>query len=386
MKSKKLWVIAVSAMSITLILSCGGGGGGGGGTASAGGAGGATQYVGTASPGDVFNVLSANGKIVIAMETSNPATGVPTGTNYFLGDITSLPTTGFKKISITSSSDTTIPLASYPLIAYGYEAAGTALVLKPADNPAANAVMTLSRGDCITTGSYTYNFVNLPGTAAWTQGTLGGAVGSQAYGVANVTVGANGSSWTNTGPTSTWDLAGNFITPGNTTTAECALGVTLFPGGTGKMFITASGLFIGDNGSGQGGFVGMKQPASAVNWTDVTASGRKFRGLVFKSGALGTTGNDRTQPVFADGDGMGNLNAGSYSNVETGIVAAGSGGTIALTSQTTNGILQVSMTPAAGPAQPTTMMINTVNGKYVIFGIGWDTGTTAPYHFLLMEQ
>jgi hypothetical protein len=227
--------LSIGALSLVILAGCGGSGGGGTGTGSTGtsGSGGpaTTQYVGTQSPGDVWNMSISN--------TAFTATDTSLSTTYS-GSVL-LGADGVYKLSINQSTDPNLPA---PAVGFAFYVPGVGLVARFGD-ATHTPVVAVVLGTCPTADG-NYNFVAVP-RKGWIAAT------DNAYGTASFTA-------------STSQLAVSpFLINGTAAAAisadiSCSAGVGT--AGSRTMVITPTGSLLIDNGLGLGGAVGMVAPAA----------------------------------------------------------------------------------------------------------------------------
>lgn len=162
--------------------------------------------------------------------------------------------------------------------------------------------------------------------------------------------------------------------------------------------ITPSGVFIGDQGT-DGGVFGMLQPQAKIGSTAILQQGREFRGFVFMThppnGPDGVTPVDKTQAIWSRTKGDNLITAGEYTNFGNGTEDSCPGGdscaTLSLDNEVAPGEFSGTMIDSHAGSHPFTLMINQIDGKYMVFGFsreqaGSDPNDLYPYLFLVMEQ
>jgi len=312
------------------------------------------SYQGTQSPGDAWSWTITPTYVIGTNETTG---------KYYAGSYTAYAS-GFNKMVVSESNDSGVPLDG-TATAYFLEYPNTMLIVKPAgddDNVivcAARAVTAPPAGQ--------YNFVNMP-WAGWTSS-------DDAYGTVEVAVSAGSYTFN----VRTYNLAGTLTH----TTLEA--GFTFSDGRLSKsgnplqVFMTPSGVYLGDSGPGNGGFGG-----AAYQSVDVSEAGSKnYRGVLFVYDPL--TGDGETMAIGAEPHPtLSNALAGfSYDDIETGARSTG-GVTLEFGAQEVNGILTGTMDDG-GPLSNFKIAVAQVSGKYIVLGIALDRYGD-PQNFLVVEQ
>ena len=350
-----MFLLIALAMSI---MSCSDSGSGGGGN----------SYFGTQSPGDVWSwTLNRDASGSGTFSATNSTTGAT-----YNGNVTTL-TSKFLKLGVTASSNS----QAVGSTAYAIELLNTAVLVQPAgsnDSP----VVAAAQGSCLPQGTSHYNWIKFP-NQTWNPAT------DAAYGTADIIV--NGSTYG-------FSILQYLYTSapitafGNSST--CSNGVisspqpnSLFP----TFGVTPSGVMIGDQGT-NGGIVGMAQPSANIGSAAILQSGRQFRGFIFMPHP--PNGQDKTNPVWSETRGDGLIRAGLYTNFANNVEDSCPGGdscaTLSLTAEVAPGEFIGTMTDAHAGAHPFTMMVNQINGKYIVFCYSYNDVPANPYIVLLMEQ
>jgi hypothetical protein len=313
-------------------------------------------YVGTQNPGDVWSwTLTMDGSI-----GSFSATNETLGYDYS-GDVGILPN-DFLRLTVTAATE---PGATLPAVAYAYEVPYMALFVKPeGDDP---VVVCTAQGACPTLDA-TYNWVTL------VNGTFD-ADSDTVYGVTDMT-GSEG------------DLAFDnrfYLLNGSANGTRSGAGFSCSSGRITKsgepmtFAVTPSGLLIGDQGPGAGGFAGMQAPDPAIDLDDLLAFGREFRGVVIKAGGSG----EDSEPVWARVDGLGAM-IGGYDDFEAGI-ESGDSSEIAFLAQNSPGVFSATLTDASG-SRPLIIMVSLIDGHYVLYGAGTGEPPAVAQNFLAIEH
>ncbi len=254
------------------------------------------SYNGTQSPGDVWSW---------SVNSDNTFSAVNSTKNWNLsGTYTSLPS-GFCKATISSSNTTDCTVGSQ---AYFLEIPNTMLLVKPITSTSGSSsdrliVCAAAASSLPPTGQY--NFIQMPyGGAGW-------SVNSPAYGTVEVT---------STSSVSTFDVRSYTINDAvftDGTTVETGFsynnGTFSSSGSSLEVFMTPSGIFIGDNGSDRGGFAGVSN-STGIDIADVKS--KTYRGVLFKYDYSGG-GNTMTIPVGATFEANGWLHGGMYDDIAT---------------------------------------------------------------------
>ena len=306
------------------------------------------SYLGTQSPGDVWTW---------AITTNSVGSGTFSATNAtttysYSGTVSTLPSK-FLKLAITATTDPAI--TTLPAYAYAFEIPNTAVLVKPAGNNARVIIASAQGTSPTTNGSYNWLTIPPPG---WNSDT------SIAYGVTSATL---------TG--STFDFAHNYYLLSGSPASPATGFDNGFSASNGKITkagsdmtigMTPSGVFVGDSGPGNGGFAGMKAPSTNVDLNSVLASGKEYRGVLYKYDASGPD----TLLVWGRRNLSGGLTGGPYTDVEAGTEDTAHQAVFTFSTQTTPGILNGTATmQVSGTTTNCTMLINQINGKYIVFGI-----------------
>ena len=320
------------------------------------------SYLATQSPGDVW-VWTLNASDFTATNQTLNLT--------YSGTRSTLPN-GFLKLVVTASDDPALTAqigTATPPVAYAVEVPGTALIIKPAGT-GSKPIVGVGSGNC-PTGTASYNFVVLP-HATWTKGV------DAAYGRADVTAtGANISA-----TVSKSFLGGASAGAAGTDTGTCAAGKVTFASGA-IVGVTPSGTLVGDNGTGMGGFVGVKAPATGITPAGLLTATREFRGVLFKNNALNTT-----EPVWVRTLAAGtSLQGGSYTDIEGNIEDTVNTVTINTWSEPNPGLFSAVLN-GGGIINPAfTFMANQAGGKFILYGISeQDDNSGEAYNVLLVEK
>ena len=372
----------MSLLLAALLVGCSGGGGGTSTSAAT-----SNSYTGTQSPGDLWTATFGTG--TFSASNSNATNAVT-----FSGT-TALQASGLLQLTVTTTSNATrVALGS---IGYALEYPGTATLMLP-PGTAASAVSNTrpvvlvakaaSAGFAVGT---TFNWVVVP-TTIWTAGTISGSSISCPTSTGNVR-----------GTGSVTAVSGSMITISineynycdfQTTTGAIQTLTDLGSGeiqgtnsGTTITFqVSPSGTFMGDSTAvtlqNVAGFIGMKAPTSNIDTATFYSQNRTFRGFVFRT-VSGGSGTPYTEPVGGTVTAGATTISGFTMNPVTGALSSG-GNTISLgaTQQTPGVFSGATITPGSG-VHPATFVITQVNGKYFVYGFGYDG---MPFNFMLIEQ
>jgi hypothetical protein len=345
-------------------------GGCGGNSASSG----ANSYFGTQSPGDAWSWTitrdSSGSGTFSAIDNTSGST--------YSGTVLTL-SNKFLQLTIAVTNDSTVAVGS---ISYAVEFPNTALIVKPAGDKDA-LVIAAAQGNCPSPTSY--NWVKVA-NQNWNVST------DPAFG----TVTSSGSSSSPTFSVAPYLLGGTALST-VTYSGSCSNGVITSTANT-TFAVTPSGVFIGDQGT-DGGIIGMLQPSADIGSTAVLQQGREFRGFVFMTHppfeSDGVTLQDKTQAIWSRTKGDSLISAGEYTSFASGTEDSCPGGdscaTLSLDSEVASGEFSGTMTDSHAGSHPFTLMINQINGKYMIFGFsrnqaGTDPNALYPYLFAVMEQ
>jgi hypothetical protein len=343
----------IAAILLGLALTaCDSGGGGGSSTHT---------YLGTQSPGDVWNITISGG--------SFEATNVTT-TYTYSGTKTTLAN-GFLKLVVTASTEPGVPLDG-TAIAYAMEVPGVAVLLKPGGADS-KIIAGVSTGAC-PTESASYNYVQMP-PPGWN------AISNEAYGRADLTVSGSDIAIA----ANNRFLDGTSAGPTNNLTGTCSDGEMTFSNDPEhRAAITPAGVVVQDNGPGAGGIVGVQAPSVGVTAANLAAAGREFRGVLFKND---DATEEDTQAVWVRTDvGGSSLIGGMYTDFEGNVEDAASTATIDNLNEPTPGQFNATLDTPGGPPGSFVLMVNEIGGKYMIFGIGEnDDGLGGAFNVLLME-
>ncbi|NNF97886.1 MAG: hypothetical protein HKM93_00765 [Desulfobacteraceae bacterium] len=342
---------------MAMLVACGSGGGSDNDTEPAGNSR-TSSYIGTQSPGDVWSWTI----------TMTGGTGIFDATNETLdyeyaGDVSMLPS-GFLNLTITSSTDPdTLPGDR----TYALEFPDTALLAIPTGGDP--LIVCAAVGPCPADDAV-YNWVSLLDDSY-------DASMDDAYGVTAMTIAGSDIDFAH----EFFLLDGTDAGTGSSSDFTCADGRLTHPLNPEVFVATPSGLLITDNGPSLGGIVGMQAPAGPIDLADLTAAGREFRGVVFKTSA----GADvETEAVWVRTDGSDGLITGNYVDIEAGVETT-SLATVVLTTQTRPGVIRMTRTEGT-EINHSVIMVNRINGRYFIYGVGTGLPHHAGENYLVIEH
>lgn len=338
MKNLQRKAFFTSFAVVATLVACGGGG-----NTSTPSVAVARAYLGTQAPGDVWSLSLTD----TTFTAKNSAT-----TFAYSGTVSPL-STGFKKLTVTVSTDPGVIAGS---VGYATELPNTAVLVYL--NAAKPPIVAAGIGDC-PTAAQTYNWVVIP-TGAWNYlsenayGSVAMSVSSSSYSfnVTNFKI----NSTANAGSSSNgWACSGGTFT--KTATTET---ISTVP----------SGALIYDRGVGLGGLVGIPQPAAQISGSQL--ANKTFIGVQWAAG----TNTETIQGVFNP---SGASIAGTSIDPVTGTTS--NGGAIPVVYTATPGLL----TGTSPWSNPMAFSVSQVGGKYIIFGVTY-SGSNKPYNFLVVEK
>jgi hypothetical protein len=310
--------------------------------------------LGTQSPGDVWTWTIGESTFSASNETSG---------YWYSGTYTTL-SSGFLKLVYTSSNDPGCPTDGTG-IAYAMEVPNTALLVKPGTY--AKVVLCAAKATTAPSAGY-YNWVIVPWTS-WTTAL-------PAYGTVEVTKSNDLYTFYNR----TYDLNQNFVSYEVYTGFSFGNGKLTKAGNNLQVFMTPSGMYAGDQGTGVGGFFGAQK--QVVSLSDV--ANKEYRGVLFKY--YTSTGTGETQPIGATPHPTvsGAIKGFDYSDIEQNTINPASIATLEFGSQNASGIVSGTLKEPNGTNNTFHMVISQINNKYVVLGIS--TSNNLPYNFLVLEK
>lgn len=361
-KFMPLYLFALVALSLAFIYGCGAAPTGGGGGTS----GGETTYFGTQSGGDTW-------KWVIGSSTFS---GKNLDKDFSFSGTYETKPSGFRKAYISSVEGAGGPSVGDQ--AYFLEFPNTMLLVKPTHGNGGAKVIVCGAAASTAPTSDNYNFINIPKNN-WDD--TGGAFGTAESSF-------SGNSYT----FEVWNRKMNNTTDNHTVEGGWVFENGYFsrPGVSKKIFVAPSGIFCGDNGTGEGGFVGAV--ADHDNFPDLDTAktaviGKQFRGVLFKYNPVLDSGE--TQTVGATGEANGTIHGGGFmgENIDTSAEADYTNQvTIELTGLT-NGLASGTLDDDGGK-NTMHLMLAKIGSKIMVFGISTNETGSAPdtYNFLVIEQ
>lgn len=369
-------LIFAGALLVLMAISLATCTGGGGSTTSSPTA---FSYFGTQSPGDAWSwtiTKDANGSGTFS--AVNSTTG-----KHYSGDVVTL-SNKFLQLTVTVTDDS----GAVGGIAYAIEFPNTALIVKPAGSNSA-PVIAAGQGNCPPQGE-SYNWIKIP-NQTW------GSTSDPAFGVANTSGTGNSFAFSLTSylldgspyPPIVKDLLSRPLKKlVEMPDFSCNNGViSSTVDGMPEFGVTPSGVVIGDQGS-DGGIIGMLQPPANIGSAAILQQGREFRGFVFMTHP--PQGQTMTEPIWSHTLGNGLITAGQYTNFVNGTEDSCPSGQscaeLSLDNEVAPGEFSGTLTDNHAGSHPFTLMINQIDGKYMVFGFSYNDVPDNPYLFLVMEQ
>jgi len=338
----------------------------------------AFSYFGTQSPGDAWSwTITRNSNGSGTFSAVNNTTG-----KHYSGDVVTL-SNKFLQLTVTATDDS----GAVGGIAYAIEFPNTALIVKPAGSNSA-PVIAAAQGTCPPQGK-SYNWIKIP-NGTWNSAS------DAAFGTADTSGSENSFAFSLT----SYLLDGSLINPVKDLLSgtlnkvvevsdfSCNNGViSSTVAGMPEFGVTPSGVLIGDQGS-DGGIIGMLQPPANIGSAAILQQGREFRGFVFMTHP--PEGQTMTEPIWAHSLGDNLITAGQYTNFVNGTEDSCPGGdscaSLSLDSEVAPGEFSGTLTDIHAGSHPFTLMINQIDGKYMVFGFSYNDIPDNPYLFLVMEQ
>ncbi|MDR3708586.1 MAG: hypothetical protein P4L33_09805 [Capsulimonadaceae bacterium] len=353
--SKKNMVAAAAAASLAalialILVGCGGGEGS---PRSLGGSTSATAntrvYQGSSSTGDAWSWT------ITTSSSTFSATNAATG-NTYSGTWASV-SSGYIRLTIKKSTDTNVTV---PTVMYGLEVPNTMFIAKPV-GANTKPIMCAALGTAPAGPDVTYNYIHIP--------EVNYAPDSgDAFGTLDFVISGNAF----TGTQSRFNITGTALNPATVPySLTCNNG--LLSGGAVTGGITASGVAILDYGPNLGGMAAVQAAASPVDINAISAA--TYRGIHYNP-------TDGTFMVYGAAGSSG-ISLGTFSSLETNSQNPNYG-TITFTGQPSPGQLTATITYTAGGSANAVFVENTINGKYVLFGIVRHPAGTA--HLVLVQQ
>lgn len=330
------------------------------------------NYIGTASPGDVWNFTIDRPAGTFSGTSDGGHPGVTTSQVTVSGSLTSFAN-GFLKLTVTtSSSNSGITVDGTHNIAYALEVPTVALIVQPANG--GPVITSIYNGGCGALSGAGFNYVRAGfGNKTYNVGT------ADAYGSATMNGNSSAPQITGGSSNSITGTSLGFTPPG---TGSCSNGTITFPGGITGIVTTASGgIMILDQGAGKGGIVVFG--GNSLGAADVAS--KTFNGLIFKNNSSST----QAIKVVFNASSVGTVY--SYTSVDNNTVGAATNliknitgsGAIAGNAFDADGVSHSSVFHAIMQA---TSDSSNGTGHTILFGVAEDGGSTAPSNFLLVQQ
>jgi len=344
----KLGLLAVLAIGImfAIAVGCGQNGGSGGVSDHA-----PITYYGTQSPGDAWTWSVGNG----TFEAANHTTGfIYSGTYVILAN-------GFRKATINSTTDPYVPTGSE---GYFLEFPNTLLLVGVEDS---NLIACTAQATGEPVGGQ-YNWIMVP-DQGWSPTDV-------SYGTVEVTKVGTEYSFA----VRTYDVNGNYLGSMNYSGFIFSNGKLIHPTENLQVFMTPSGVYLGDEGDNAGGFAGVK--FESIDIADLVT--KHYRGVIALYDA--TSGDGGVMAIGAEPyPAVSNALRGfSYDDVDRNIRNTDTA-TLEFGAQDGSGVISATLTSSDGPAS-FRMVGARVNGKYMAFGISLDPSTNQPMSILVVEQ
>jgi len=338
--------LGIGALSLIILAGCGGSGSSATGSTTTGTTGNVTsQYVGTQSPGDVWNMSISN--------TTFSATDTSLSYNYS-GSVL-LQASGIFKLTFNATND---PSLTVPAVGFAFHVPGVGLVARFGDSTHTPLVAVVL-GVCPTADG-SYNFVAVP-RKAWASTT------DAAYGTATYTA---SSAQLAVDPF----LISGIAQPVSTVDVTCSAGVGT--AGTKTMVISPTGSIVVDFGLNLGGAVGMIAPSANIDLGTLTSF--DYRGMIHRP-------EDGTRVAWLRTNGNGGFRIGFYTDANQSVEDgnAGHGATITNFAQPSPGLLTATLTyQSDGTTVPVVISVNTVGGKFVLHGLAAGATHERDFHFI----
>lgn len=321
-------------------------------------------YLGTQSRGDVWTWTIDTTSRTGTFSATNEEDGYD-----YSGTVETLAS-GYLELTVTSSTE---PGFTAPSTAYALEFPNTVLIVAPEDGH--GVIVCVAAGTC-PAGDETYNWVKT------SENTFVPA-SDEVYGVAESALSESDITFDNTqykldGSTHSSSVEAGFsCSDGRITNASDPTDPLV-------LVMTPSGAFIGDNGYGHGGLIGMKAPASDVSISDLCAIGREFRFVIFEPElSAGDTKPmwGRTDPSHPD-----QIICGEYEDPFEDSVEKTDASEVSFGTQDDPGIINSTVfDPYSATTRDVVFMINVINGRYFLYG-AYDTGDGYLGNFLGIEM
>lgn len=352
----------------------------------------ASNYVGTQSPGDYWTWTEpADGSFTAV---NNAKSYTYSGSEATLSGNSS----GITKLTITSSNDPSIQ-SGLPVSGYAIKVPNTMIMaavppFATVNQPGATMVsehgpvVAAAQGSCPANGTTTnVNWIMMPkkewcpanGTAAIPTAPGGSTctTADPAYGTASIVVDTSGNYTVNV---TAKTLAGASATAPTLSQCSCSSGVIQCTDNSSqvvKIAFTPSGIFIMDTANY--GVAGVVQSnITAANFSDFYANGNTFKGISFWSfdDPNGWPGIPETAPASMTADGT-QLTYRQYADINAGTLSQNPPTSVSFNNPQTvaPGLITTTFSNCDGNASsPMALALTKINGKYVVFAIGYSPG------------
>jgi|GEM_PF-1461349 len=355
-----LSVLVSITLAVSFIAGCGvttGGGGAGHGTIT---------YYGTQSPGDAWAWTIKSSTFIGTNET--------TGNTYW-GDYIVLPSGFYKGTIVGATTDEVSP----DDVGYFMEIPNTALLVKPMGAEGTDedrVIICAAAAAAGPAGGNDYPYIRIP-DQTWAP------TGETSYGIST----SNLAGGVYTFEVNSWDYAGDPVSVGQLAPDYTfADGKLTSPVSSTEIYMTPSGVFIGDEGEDLGGFAGGGKSTDPSITVEV-ATGRNYRGVIFHYNI--TTGSGSTDAIGArEYPSMpGVIQGWTFDDVDTQTGPLTEWTTLEFT-DFSDGFAFGTLRDTQGFSNTFKMLISNVgtvsSPKYLIFGISID-GDGNPQNFLVIE-
>lgn len=333
--------LAASA-AVVMLVGCGGGGTsvGGSGTVSS------AQYVGTSSPGDLYNI-TVNGSTLTSVDQTTSTTVVGT---------LSPTTDGLFDLTVTSSTDPAIAVGTVGFVDYD-----TDTIVFTFGGTTEPVVMGSAEPSVCPGTDETFDVVAVPPQVE--DLTTQPVYGTAAYSATSGNIVFNYQTLTGS------------VLGSQTITLKCSNGMSSQGGLT---FSLGSNSLVVDNGPNKGGAVGIIQPTAAIPISSITSV--DYRGVIHRN-------HKGSQPAYVTPDGSGGLLVGFYSdhkaNSEDGDHTH-TGDITGITEPIPGIFLGTMVFNDDSISTPVAMVGNTVAGKLVLKGFA--TSADGNREFLFIQK
>ncbi len=378
---KKTWyslfVIGLCLISMAFIYGCGSNASGGGsGTSTVSNRTGTYSYAGTQASGDAWAWTISTSEFIATNETLDFT---------ITGEWNTL-VSGFGKAKVEGVFGG-LGGPSVGGYAYFLEFPKTLLLVKPADSGESRVLVCAAAATAEPAGGQ-FLFVNIPKTD-WEDT-------KPAFGTVEA---SKGPPWSF--DITSYLLNGDFCSHETVSDLTYSNGIISKESGIPplKIFMTPSGMFIADNGPGQGGFVGASDEGiSTAEVPDILNYTYKGVRFIYYPPSGGNPSTGETEPITAHKDttNPNALWAQSYDDVDAGTAHQGAGYVvITFEASAVPGFLRgyVSGKDEIGTHSEIIQCVVSQVGpdnkdkmRYLLFGIGSDESTAKVYNFLLIQS